>query len=119
MRDIKFRAWDGIEFYFMDYSKVDIHRCGSFKELNQYTGLRDWDGKEVYEGDILDHTRFPNESCPYSVTFNDGSFRALYVDWDETLPNPIISQDDLDLLNYKVVGNIYENPELIKTDTDQ
>jgi len=50
MREIKFRAWDGEDFTFLDYAKSDIYRCGSFKFMEEYTGLKDMNGVEIYEG---------------------------------------------------------------------
>jgi len=70
--------------------------------LMQYTNLKDKNGKEIYEGDVLSKDPF------LKVIFNDGGF-GFY--------NPInsgadrLSQDRVSRL--EVIGNIYENPELL------
>jgi hypothetical protein len=100
MREIKFRAWDGEEFIFMEHGNGrGIWECGSFKRIEQYTGLKDKNGAEIYEGDIClwddritDYVEFKN---------NDGwKMRDLYnLEWWE---------------DAVVIGNIHENPELLK-----
>ena len=51
MRSIKFRIWDGNNEFFI-YPEVLELNCGL--EYQQYTGLKDKHGKEIYEGDILE-----------------------------------------------------------------
>ena len=127
MREIKFRAWIKekkaiFEVILIDYvtKKVTylLERVGHFLsirdakfndvEFMQYTGLEDKNGKEIYEGDILSNG---NDEKPYKVIFENGSFRAeLEGDFEE------YSFDLIDVVaqGCEVVGNIYENPELIK-----
>ena len=124
MREIKFRAWHkekkiigkvlGIdilhkEIYFSN-ENINCYECTEFKdiELMQYTGLKDKNNKEIYEGDILSDG---NNKKPYKVIFENGSFRAEFEgDFEE------YSFDLIDVVaqGCEVVGNIYENPELIK-----
>lgn len=119
MREIKFRAWDtykkiwieykiheGIVFFLDKSTGVWVGKYDKrYKEfdLMQYTGLKDMKGKEIYEGDILFET-FREEY--FKVVFENGSFRAE------------VDEYSLDLEDYahicEVVGNIYENPELIE-----
>lgn len=126
MREIKFRIWDIDERKFV-VNETDRLGCGDTKKcmservdfennsveinadesyiLSEYTGLKDMDGKEIYEGDILFET-FSEEY--FKVVFENGSFRAE------------IDEYSLDLEDYanicEIVGNIYENPELIEED---
>lgn len=77
--------------------------------VGQYTGLKDKNGKEIYEGDIL--------SSGYAVTFVDSydpSNLGLDSCWYAQRNNfesyfPLIIGED-----YEVMGNIYENPELLE-----
>lgn len=75
-------------------------------ELMQYTGLKDKNGKEIYEGDIILVARIKSE-----IIFNKetASFAAKY---DEE----IISDHLFGAEFCEVIGNIYENKELMKLD---
>ena len=122
MREIKFRAWLKEHKTMVNVAEIDIdHQLiyhygfddfeGNFENFNsiellQYTGLKD--KNEIYEGDILFQS-FGERY--YKVIFENGSFRAEFEgDFEEY---------SFDLINIvaqgcEVVGNIYENPELIK-----
>jgi uncharacterized phage protein (TIGR01671 family) len=113
MREIKFRAWD------KDTNKLfvcdDIYfvkprfRVKEKEELNnifsvndnfvfmQYTGLKDVNGKEIYEGDIVIEG-YKGKYGTYEVKWNVKGFNLGSEDGDE----------------YEVIGNIYENPELLE-----
>ena len=123
MREIKFRAWHkgkkiignvlGIDILhkeiFFSNEDVDCYEHVDFKniELMQYTGLKDKNEKEIYEGDILSDG---NDEKPYKIIFENGSFRAEFErDFEE------YSFDLIDVVaqGCEVVGNIYENPELL------
>lgn len=103
MREIKFRAWDKILNKFVECSpeQVCLVRGGivahSEIELMQYTGLKDKNGKEVYEGDIF---KF------YSPSFEATFTREVKWFLEATMFD----------CESEVIGNIYENPELLKED---
>ena len=118
MREIKFRAWDKLNKEMFDVEIINFQERRVYKDtvsyrkfedigLMQYTGLKDLREKEIYDGDILFES-FGERY--YKVVFKNGSFRAEFEgDFEE------YSFDLIDVVaqGCKVVGNIYENPELL------
>jgi uncharacterized phage protein (TIGR01671 family) len=90
------------------------HSCSGWEEdfiLMQFTGLKDKNGKEIYEGDIL---RTITYDKTYEVSFYIGSF--VLIDKDPgftTIKKSPIGCYQTDII-LEVIGNIYENPELLK-----
>ena len=119
MREIKFRAWDKLNKEMFNVESINFQERRVYRdvvsyhdfndiELMQYTGLKDKNEKEIYEGDILFES-FGERY--YKVVFKNGSFRAEFEgDFDE------YSFDLMDVVAHRceVVGNIYENSKLIK-----
>lgn len=121
MREIKFRAWDEEEkkfWYFTleDVLKRNMSYRGSWDEKilkgekQQYTNLKDENGKEIYEGDIL------------RIKSDDGTIN-LYVKYDTDMGEYLLVKEEewedslygcMCFNEVEVVGNIYENKDLLK-----
>lgn len=83
-------------------------------DIEQYTGLKDKNGKEIYEGDII------QEEIDFNSKMTDGVFTYV-VEWDnDTLSYSLRGSDNSihdelwqTNLSRRVIGNIHENPELV------
>ena len=110
MRTIKFRIFDSEIKKYIDISAsaIMLDELNNLKpnlKIEQFTGLHDKNGKEIYEGDI--------------VTDGVGKYKIIYDLKLAGYQPYCIFRDDPE--NYcEVIGNIYENPELIsKTPTHE
>lgn len=130
-REIKFRAWDydtnimvypdsELETTFC-FDKVGLsvyHNNGqemSSFELMQYTGIKDKNGKEVYEGDIIKYSSdvinsfYRVNEIFREVRFKYGMYGIKGIEDGTHIPFGNILK-----CQYEVIGNIYENPELLE-----
>lgn len=144
MREIKFRAWDKASSEFVDfdymggYAQFAIDRIGGITDITlpnaekitghewhksvgsdvvlmQFTGLKDKNGTEIYEGDIvtgdkpdfienvIGEVKYSSLAFVYTGKKKDGN------DWMMTITTPGYTQDK----TIQVIGNIYQNPELL------
>ena len=124
MREIRFRAWDKIEkkmsesFTFSDcYNMgigegVRVHQTFylGWCDIMQFTGLKDKNGKEIYEGDILRsiHNRDVYDDV---IVWRDFSWYGKLLNAEPLEMTPLT---DFNESKCEIIGNIYENPELLK-----
>ena len=134
MREIKFRAWNklskriaivkhvifdgsesGIEQAFVHYDNTPLNDDKWIPkdclELMQYTGLKDKNGKEIYEGDIVKIWSARLGTSNYKIEYHAPSFTLTVITNTRSFPMDIDWQFVQEI---KVIGNIFENPELLK-----
>jgi len=110
MRDIKFRVWNKTaEVMIKDVLDLD---CGTAEVLMQYTGLKDKNGVEIYEGDVITYQEEP-QKMQAKVVWKNGGFVFVYEDGTENITSESWYAP-MDVEITEVIGNIYENPELLK-----
>lgn len=118
MREMKFRVWDKEKKQMSEPETLQSIILGAEKfnqygelEIMQYTGLKDKHGKEIYEGDLL--------------RWHDETLRVIWRTVGWVLLGPLFKRlgtkdgpcSEFNTMGYiiqsEVVGNIYENPELL------
>lgn len=102
MREIKFRGWDNREARWLGGSTAEIVAHGGSDRftLMQYTGLKDKNGKEIYEGDIYKYDVGDGEP-------EIGVFESIHDFYFSELRRYRVEQGE-------IIGNIYENPNLLE-----
>ena len=132
-REIKFRVWDNrlkkfVQDFWLDSDgslyypntdlpyktgeKLDNRNVRDLAPLMQYTGLKDKNGVEIYEGDICEWIDSDKDIRKSEVFFARGGFKINNFNFNSydclmyQSPNGIKN-------NLTIIGNIYENPELL------
>lgn len=140
MREIKFRVWDNLEKSYLNEEDIAINNLNNIfifeiydkndtdlwytrllpdpdnkrHVIEQYTGLKDKNGREIYEGDIVSV-----RDSPVAVEDEEG---VCYVAWSSVLAGFILKGSDaykfdeqsLSDLKLIIIGNIHENSELLE-----
>ena len=144
-RDIKFRGWNGQTMINWDTLKFSFKGFleDSGHPVMQYTGLKDKNGKDIYEGDIIQKEYFPlggfeyhyyhtevvslstlngvgfkaiRESRKYSDKFTGDPTNKFCREYDNPLKNKKVIHSAIGYEKaerIEVIGNIYENPEIL------
>lgn len=112
MRALKFRAWNKRgKFYLYDVQTMGfddyIRENGIEQEVEQYTGLKDKNGKPIYEGDIVRDGK--GEKCLIKWAESEAHF-GLYDGGGMELTDFIWMQGE----DLEVIGNVHENEELLE-----
>jgi len=147
MREIKFRAWDkernrmselpfniggtgricGVAFFNNDLIPIEvIENEPNRYDIMQYTGLKDKNAKEIFEGDIIEikYKNYPKFTgkvfweahflC-YMVTSPHSVFSCMHLnEYEDIKADGLSGVYKYNERKYKVIGNIYENQDLIK-----
>ena len=125
MREIKFRAWSKEEGM-INVARLDIADGSLYKRLitgkaydywndvilMQYTGLKDKNGTEIYEGDIVKYAN-ELENGIFEVKYGSCRFYGLWI--EATFMDITTDLFYLGCSNeLEVIGNVYQNPELLE-----
>lgn len=130
-REIKFRAWDYTQGrYLKQISSIAYDMAGQFHhvdgvdivdsdttllyddvDLEQYIGLKDKNGKEIYEGDIVKIYNGRKLESAFLIQFDESN--GTYVFGENEDIDPAVFSGFPVWAKYLVIGNIHENPELL------
>ena len=122
MKELKFRAWSNENNRYCDFVTLDESRrwigwimsSGTYLTttdiiLEQYTGLKDKNGKEIFENDIVEYT-----TCYYG---NEKRHRKV-VEWEEWDSDDFGEPHNIGFFdlseNMEVIGNVHENADLLE-----
>lgn len=129
MREIKFRAWDNDKkSMFIPHINASFNtglhdlniifeKFGTEYSFMQYSGLKDKNGKEIFEGDVIScPPLFKGDKSYFQITFGEVTVQGLQH-WAWLCQSRVLQKSLLDqsiIENGEVIGNVYENPELMQ-----
>jgi len=117
MREIKFRTWYPVDKKFVwfgglfNLDKLDKRLNWDLLKIQQFTGLKDKNGKEIYEGDII-----VCRDGKYVIEDIESFAKFVMTQKDLIKDAEQFGQQDADtcMRSIEIIGNKFENPELLK-----
>ena len=101
-----------LSYYPSDCKSVDGYEVIP-ETIGQYTGLKDKNGKKIYEGDIIRSFDSNDDAILHYIVWEEAGFVALYKG-RYFRSKCFLNQDWLDEFDKEVIGNIHDNPELLE-----
>lgn len=126
MREIKFRAWDTNNKEMLDVQELDYQdsyngqpmvRTAMYNDyfdtedmiLMQYTGLKDKNGKEIYEGDIIQYEDIRRGIVEYSE-----KYAQFILKETGSIADECEALGEFNIKVFEILGNIYDNLEILE-----
>jgi uncharacterized phage protein (TIGR01671 family) len=114
MIDVDEIHWDNGNFEFIG-DGITFQRLADEVELMQSTGLKDKNGNEIFEGDVVQYqnTKVPSADSKGVIRYFD-NWAMFGIDIEHNEPRALFFNGLADHISLDVIGNIYENSELLK-----
>ena len=119
--EIKFRDWDPEtkEMRYFDLDGYDREVHNAYGNIMQYTGLKDKNGKKIYENDLLQYDgynfRLINKEKIYQIRYDDNLAQYYAYNLENSFDTFLVVRA---WKESKIIGNIYQNPELLGGEND-